>query len=339
MFRTETEFVTWLREHTPRSVRGLCLGIGDDAAIIEGCGGRDFILKTDMSIEDVHFRGRLHPPRSIGHRALARALSDVAAMGGTAKFALISLAVSRKAAQVWIKRIYAGILALADRFQVAVVGGDTAVVSGKTLIDVVVVGEVRRGGAVRRSGARPGDQLYVSGRLGLSALGLRRLRSSGGPRSSDAQAHRAIRAIRPVEAIQAHLYPEPRCALGRYLSQKRLASALIDLSDGLSTDLGHLCRASGVGASVWAERLPLPEPEDGRRSRAQEPLELALHGGEDYELLFTVPPGRVAQVPSSFRGLPLHHIGEIRKSRHLILIWPDGKLVPLRPAGYDHFRK
>jgi thiamine-monophosphate kinase len=189
------------------------------------------------------------------------------------------------------------------------------------------MGEVRHGGAVRRSGAQPGDQLYVSGRLGLSASGLRRLRSS------DAQAHRASAAVR------AHLYPEPRCGLGRYLSQKLLASALIDLSDGLSTDLGHLCRASGVGARVWAERLPLPESEDGRRSRARDSLELALHGGEDYELLFTVPPDKVGQVPPSFRGLPLHHIGEIRRSRNVSLIRPDGKPVPLRPAGYDHFRK
>jgi len=179
MFRTETEFVTWLLAHSPGATRGLRLGIGDDAAIIRCPRGHDLILKTDMSIEGVHFTRRLHPPRAVGHRALARSLSDVAAMGGTPKFALISLAISKQPTQAWIKQLYAGIFALAARFGVTVMGGDTAVISGPVLIDAILMGEVRRGRAIPRSGARPGDQIYVSGRLGISALGLRLLRSSG----------------------------------------------------------------------------------------------------------------------------------------------------------------
>ncbi len=328
MFRTETEFVTWLLAHTPSATRGLRLGIGDDAAIIQGPRGHELILKTDMSIEGVHFTRRLHPPRAVGHRALARSLSDVAAMGGTPRFALISLAISKQTTHAWIKQLYAGIFALAACFGVAVIGGDTAVISGPTLINAILVGEVRRGRAIPRSGAQPGDHIYVSGRLGLSALGLRLLRASGS---------RTSRGVKASEDVRHHLYPEPRCALGRYLSERRLASALIDLSDGLSTDLGHVCRASGVGARIWADRIPLAGTQGIRRSDADS-LALALHGGEDYELLFTVPRRKVSQIPERLRSLPLHCIGEIHRSKEVLLIQSDGRPLPLRPAGYDHFR-
>lgn len=252
-------------------------------------------------------------------------------MGGRPRFALVSLAASERATHVWIKRLYAGIFALATRFGVRVVGGDTAVVPGKTFIDVVAVGEVGRGGAIRRCGARPGDQVYVSGRLGLAALGLRLLGARGG--------RQPVEGLRlKAEAVYAHLYPEPRCGLGRYLSEKKLASALIDVSDGLSTDLAHLCRASGVGARVWADRIPAPMLGSSHVTTA-EALDLALHGGEDYELLFTVPPGKAVQMPSRFRGLPISRIGEVEKLRRLLLIGPNGKPSRLRPAGYDHFRK
>lgn len=330
MFRNEREFVGWLRSRIPRVARGLRLGIGDDAAIIEASRGCDLILKTDMSIEGVHFRRELHPPGSIGHRALARSLSDVAAMGGIPRFALISLAVSERVDHAWIKQVYGGIFALAARFSVAIAGGDTAVVPGPTLMDVTVVGDVRRGHAVLRSGARPGDPIYVSGTLGLSALGLRLLRSKTRRPVSDAEAARALRA---------HLHPEPRCALGAYLANQRLASALIDVSDGLSTDLDHLCQASGAGATIWQDRLPVPPWPAGRQFRSADSLRLALHGGEDYELLFTVPPRKAARIPASFRGVPIHQIGEIRRAPHMVLIRSDGTKQRLRAEGYDHFRQ
>jgi thiamine-monophosphate kinase len=322
MFRTESKFVSWLRAQAAGKAHGLKLGIGDDAAIVEVGRGQALILKADMSIENVHFTPGLHPPRSVGHRALARPLSDVAAMGGTARFALTSLALSRRATTAWLEEFYAGMLALAEGFGVTLVGGDTAVVAGETVVDVMVAAEVGRGREVRRSGARPGDQLYLSGRLGLSALGLRLLRSGGRPSPYQA------------DAIRTHLYPEPRCALGRYLSRKRLASALIDVSDGLSTDLAHLCEASSVGARVWADLIPGPEVRG-----APDRIDLALHGGEDYELLFTVPPRKAAQVPPRFRDLPLRRIGEIRRTKEVVLIRADGKETPLPARGYDHFAK
>ncbi len=316
------------------------LGIGDDAALVEVSRGHELILTTDLSIEDVHFTHRFHPPRSVGHRALARSLSDIAAMGGVPRFALVSLAISCATARAWIEGFYAGMVALARRFGANVLGGDTAVVRGSTVIDVMVAGEVPRGRALLRSGARPEDQLFVSGTLALSALGLRLLKSH--PRRLGGNERQAIRA---------HLYPEPRCALGRFLAQRRLASALIDVSDGLSTDLNHLCEASGVGACIYAGRIPAPKlrvfrgqvlrgAEMARRAASEgDTLELALNGGEDYELLFTVPPRKAFLIPSSFQGVPIHRIGEIRRLKEVLLIGPDGKESILRPLGYDHFRK
>lgn len=313
----------WLQRSVERPDRHLHLGVGDDAALVVIRRGYELILTTDMSVEGVHFTRQLHPPRSVGHRALARSLSDIAAMGGTPRYALVSLALSDKAGRAWMENFYRGILALGRRFGVIVIGGDTAVVPGGTMIDVIVAGEIRRGRALRRSGAQPGDQLFVSGRLGLAALGLRLLKSPTGLRTAERS-----------RAIQAHLYPEPRCALGRFLSDRRLASALIDLSDGLSTDLFRVCEASGVGARLWDEHIPAP-----RLGNAQESLQLALHGGEDYQLLFSVPQRKTPRIPSQFRGLPIHRIGEIERSKGLRCVARGGEVRPLEPAGWDYFRQ
>jgi len=307
-----------------RVKKQLRLGIGDDAALVMAQSGHELILTIDMSIEDVHFTRRLHPPDAVGHRALARSLSDVAAMGGVPRYALVSLAISRETSRGWVSRFYRGMLALAQRFGVELVGGDTAMVPGKTFIDVLVAGEVPRGKALLRSGARAGDQIFVSDRLGLSALGLRLLQSQRRGPISKAAAR---------EAVRSHLYPEPQCALGRFLSIRGLASALMDLSDGLSTDLSRLCEASGVGAHLWEDKIPcpnLPDPADS--------LQLALHGGEDYQLLITAPGATGSRRPLKFRGRPLHHIGEIVASKGVKLVMPSGKLHNLEPAGWDHFR-
>jgi thiamine-monophosphate kinase len=321
-FQSESEFITWVERRTRRRTPGVYLGIGDDAALVEVAPGQELILTTDMSIEGVHFKPRLHPPQAVGHRALARSLSDIAAMGGTPRYALISLALSRHTSRAWVAGFFKGLLALARRFGVAVVGGDTAVVQGPTAVDAIVAGQVPRGKALRRSGARPGDLIFVSGRLGLAALGLRLLQSHSGRR------HAASAAIR------AHLFPQPQCALGQFLSKHGLASALMDISDGLSIDLKRLCDASGVGACLLSDRIPLPPLPD-----AADSLAMALHGGEDYQLLFTVPPAKRPQIPSHFGKIPLHCIGEIQATRRLHLLTPDGKSHPLEPRGYDHFAR
>jgi thiamine-monophosphate kinase len=352
LFRTENEFVQWLQAMVGQAQgqervwplgleKGVKLGIGDDAALLAVKGRHELILTTDMSVEDVHFTRRLHPPEAVGHRALARSLSDVAAMGGVPRYALVSLAISKDKTRHWVSRFYRGILALGSRFGVRLVGGDTALVSGRTFIDVLVAGEVPRGKALRRSGARAGDQIFVSGRLGLSALGLHLLQRKAAQARSTVPKPRALwrraQARVPVplarEAMQAHLYPEPQCALGRLLSERRMASALMDLSDGLSTDLSRLCAASGVGAQLWAEKIPR-----ANQAEAADSLQLALHGGEDYQLLFTVPQRKVSRLPSSFRRQPLYHIGEIKASKGIRLAMPEGGARTLEPAGWDCFQ-
>ncbi|HZO98886.1 MAG TPA: thiamine-phosphate kinase [Terriglobia bacterium] len=325
-FRTEREFLRWLMRRIP-SGRGLhgrvVLGIGDDAALLQVAPRHELILTADMSIEGIHFMHRIHPAGAIGHRALARSLSDIAAMGGVPRYALVSLALSRRSDRAWIRGVYKGMLALAERFDVTIIGGDTAVVRGPTFLDILVAGEVPRGRAILRSGARPGDLIYVSGTLGLSALGLRRLRL-----------HLPKHAGETRRAIRAHLYPEPQCALGRYLASQRLASALMDISDGLSIDLLRLTEASSVGAALWAESIPRPDLSDPGES-----LDLALHGGEDYQLLFTVPPGKVRKIPRVFHGLPLRCIGEIHKGTGVSLIDRHSPSRELKPGGWDHFRR
>jgi thiamine-monophosphate kinase len=285
--------------------------------------GHDLLLKADLSIERVHFVCGLHPAHAIGYRALARPLSDIAAMGGKPQLALISVAIARPPDFAWIKDVFAGIFDLAGRNKVSIVGGDTSLMppGAPTVIDAVVTGEIAAGKELRRSGAKVGDQIYVSGRLGLSALGLLLLRrGKAGKRLS-------------VPAIRSHLYPQPRLDLGAWLARHQLASSAMDISDGLSTDLARLCAASGVGARLEAERIPVPKLPAGLRANA---LDLALNGGEDYELLFTVPPARVARLSHSYRTLPLHRIGEITRSRELTLV-ERGKERLISPSGWDPF--
>ena len=340
-FRSEVDFIAWVKRQAVRRAAGLRLGIGDDAALFQVSPGRELILTTDMSIEGVHFTSNLHPPRAIGHRALARSLSDIAAMGGVPRYALLSLAISAHATRAWLDGFYGGLLALAKRFSVAVIGGDTAIVQGPSTIDVVLAGEIPRAKALRRSGARPGDQLFVSGRLGLAALGLRLLRSRKGAQgklregAEERNLHSSTACRKPEEAaaLQAHLFPQPQCALGQFLSKRALATALMDLSDGLSLDLTRLCDASGVGARLYQDRIPTPGLPDRALS-----LELALDGGEDYQLLFTVSPRRAPHIPRRFGRVPLHCIGEIHARKGIRLITPEGKSHTLPPRGYDHFR-
>ena len=345
MFRREGEFVGWLRRRAGTRGRGLALGIGDDAALVRPSPGRELILTSDWTIEDVHFRLKLHPPESVGHRALARALSDIAAMGGRPRWALVSLAIPSHLPMSWVKDFYGGMSRLARRFDVAIVGGDTSVVPDSIAVDVAVIGDVPRGQALVRSSARPGDPIFVSGWLGLSALGLKLLESGGKSRRGPAR-----------EALRTHLYPEPQCALGEFLARKRVASSMMDISDGLSTDIARLARASSVGARIWESLLPIPDAavaavssqkKKGPRHKTRavatldtlDPLHLALHGGEDYQLLFTVPARKAEKIPARVGRVPLHRIGIIARGDAVRLVRVSGQVEPLKPAGFDHFRK
>jgi thiamine-monophosphate kinase len=303
---------------------GLRLGIGDDAALFKGSSGFDQILTCDWFLEGTHFLRDKHPPDAVGWKCLARAVSDVAAMGGVPRCFLLSLALPETHTGSWLDQFLRGLRRAAKRFGCLLAGGDTTR-RQDILINVTVVGEVRSGRAVLRSGARPGDILFASGRLGEADLGLRLLRKSKGRISS-----------RDL-LLRKHLYPEPRLALGHWLAEKRLASAMMDLSDGLSADLPRLCAASGVGAKVEKAKLPAVQTPKSLRIRANA-AHLALHGGDDYELLFTVSQRNSKHIPRSFHGIPIAAIGEITKKRRLLLVNESGREVPLPNRGWDPFR-
>ena len=270
------------------------------------------MVTTDFSLEGVHFRREWHPPESVGHRCLTRGLSDIAAMGGLPRAAFLSLALPAELSQQWVDRFIAGLLKLAARFSVPLAGGDTAQSPDAVLADIVVLGSVPTGQAILRSGACPGDILYVTGTLGSSSAALNQLRDG--------------EKLNP-KSHPKHFHPEPRLAVGRFLRERKLASAMIDISDGLSTDLGHICEESKTGAVVYAESVPALPGTDG--------LTFALHGGDEYELLFTAHPNR--RVPKQIAGVPVTRIGEITRGRHMKLVWADGKTEVLKPGGWEHF--
>ncbi|MGH9517821.1 MAG: thiamine-phosphate kinase [Terriglobales bacterium] len=292
-------------------------GIGDDCAVLRLPAGHDLLATTDFSLENVHFRRAWHLPESVGHRCLARGLSDIAAMGGKPLAAFLSLAVPAKLPQVWIDGFMRGLLKLAREFDLTLAGGDTAQSPAGILADILVLGSVPKGKAVLRSTAQPGDRIYVTGSLGGSAAVLQLLFSK--------------RKLAPKQ-FPKHFFPQPRIPLGRLLLTKKFASSMIDISDGLSTDLNHLCEESGVGAEIWENAIP--RATIGKNSERVN-LKFALHGGDDYELLFTAPPGR--RIPTEICRVPVTHIGEIARGRKISIITESGKRTALKPAGWQHF--
>ncbi len=300
------------------------LGIGDDAALFRPSPGKELILTCDASLEGVHFLRQKHAPDVVGYRALARAVSDIAAMGGRPLCFLLTLALPASLTGRWLDRFLAGLRRGARMFHVEHSGGDTTC-HPHIFISITVLGEAQRGNAILRSGARPGDLICVSGSLGNAQMGLGLI----------LKGLNRVPRWRPL--LRKHLRPEPRLALGQWLADKRIATAMIDISDGLSTDLDHICDSSGVGARVYAERIPQVRVPEALRRRGFDPLALALHGGEDYELLFTVPQRPARRLPKSFRGTHLSCIGEITGERRITLAHHDGRTQRLSPQGWDPF--
>lgn len=301
------------RAATPGCARGLVRGIGDDCAVLRVGSGEEILVTTDFSLEGVHFRREWHPAESVGHRCLARGLSDIAAMGGDPLAAFLSLALPAKLPQSWVDGFLRGFLRLAKRFRMPLAGGDTAESPAGVLADILVLGRVPRGTALLRSGAKPGDSIYVTGQLGSSAATLDKLR-------------RGLGRSRARELTGPHFSPEPRIRVGKFLRENRVASAAIDISDGLSTDLAHLCQESRVGATVLATAIP---------HAGNVTLEQALHGGDDYELLFTARARN--RIPSRIHGVPVTRIGRIVKGARMYLEEHSGRHTVLKPRGWEHF--
>ncbi|MDQ6651554.1 MAG: thiamine-phosphate kinase, partial [Acidobacteriota bacterium] len=302
--------------HPPSS---LICGIGDDAAVIRAEIGKNTVVTTDLLVEEIDFRRDTTRPDLLGHKALAVSLSDIAAMGARPRWALVSIGLPK---EVWrsefVDGFYEGFFRLADRYDVTLIGGDVSRTPERIVIDSIVIGESTIGGAIFRSGAQPGDQIFVTGYLGDAAAGLRLIEQGVRlqPQRTKQPATSAIGGQSSDRSIDhlllRHLQPEPRVGWGLLIGDNQLATAMIDISDGLSSDLNHLCRESKVGALFDASRIPIDHLVTelcGRR--ALDPLMLALHGGEDFELLFTVKAESVDKLPTRVDGVSVTRIGEI----------------------------
>ncbi len=311
-----------IRRRGERSKRMILTGIGDDCAVLRPRPTEDFLVTTDFSLEGIHFRRDWHSPESVGHRCLARGLSDIAAMGGEPLAVFLSLALARDVPQSWVSRFARSLISLAEKHGATLAGGDTAESAEGILADIIVIGSVPKGKGILRSGAKAGDKIYVTGELGGSAAAVAQMTPLGSRRKINPRHYRR------------HFFPEPRIELGRTLRQKNLASAMIDTSDGLSTDLAHICEESRVGAEIDSSLIP--------RAPAGEPvcevdLNLALHGGEDYELLFTARPKK--RIPNRIAGVRITQIGQITATRKIVVRSVEGVSSELRPQGWEHFRQ
>ncbi len=327
----ESEIISRIRARAGASER-VTVGIGDDAAVIKAREANDLIACSDLSVEGIHFRIEWSEARLIGRKALAVSLSDVAAMGGEARYAMISVALPSSLSTEFIDELFQGFFDIADACGVSIVGGDTSASIDRLFIDAAVIGECRSGRAVTRAGAHAGDLIYVTGSLGASALGLSLLEQG---RRLDGETDDSREGCALREALIKHLRPEPRMEAGKAIGEAGLATAMIDISDGLSTDLWHILDESHCGAIIHAVDIPIA---DGVKLLAPEDaLRFALHGGEEYELLFTAPLDAQAKVEelSNALSLPITLIGEITAGEGLRLE-RDGAYERLRPAGYEH---
>lgn len=312
---TERSLIRRIRQLAATSLnQAVKKGIGDDCAVLRLKPDFELLVTTDLCFENVHFRRAWHPAQTVGHRCLTRGLSDIAAMGGEPLACFLSLGLPADLPETWVNGFLRGLLGLARRHKVQLAGGDVSSAPQITA-DIIVTGRVPSGTAILRSGARPGDRIYVTGALGGSAGTLKQLVSG--------------KAIKPTKS-SPHFYPTPRLEVGYWLRKNRLATAMIDISDGVSVDLRHICDESGVAAIVISNKIPVAKGAD---------LERALHGGEDYELLFTVP--RRAKVPTQIAGVSVTEIGEIRNRRDyssaIQILGDNGKVTSLPQRGWQHF--
>jgi thiamine-monophosphate kinase len=330
---SEDELVRAIRKVLSGEAPGVAIGIGDDAAVVD-TGRHHTILTTDMLIEGIHFDRTSASAHDVGHKALTVNVSDVAAMGGSPRFGLVSLGLPPEVETPWVIELYAGIREAAGEYGVAIVGGDTNR-AGKVVLSITVVGAVARDGAVTRSGGRPGDRLVVTGSLGAAA---------GGLRLAQADPHEVREALASDwgrRLVQAHLRPVARVGEGETLSSAG-ATAMIDISDGLALDLSRVCAESGVGATLTLADVPVADGlEDLAKALegALDPLDLALHGGEDYELLAALPPEAVEEAAVKLAerfGTGLSVVGTVTEEE-VHAVAEDGTEGPLEPKGWDHF--
>ena len=296
--------------------------IGDDCAVLPKDDSADLLISSDMLVEDIDFRLDWITPELLGHKALAVSLSDIAAMGGAPDWALLSIGIPEALwSAKFLDRFYDGWHDLAHRFGVKLAGGDISRTPNKLVVDSTVGGSVPSGSAVLRSGAKVGDSIYVTGPLGGAAAGLRLLN----------QGERLGGAKDPL--LKKQLAPEARIELGQRLRQSRGVTSMIDLSDGISSDLAHICRASNVGAVISVNDIPFEGEVMAIAGSVDAMLDFALNGGEDFELLFTAPQEKISQLNFD----DIFRIGEVTETAGVVELERDGKREILPPGGYRHF--
>jgi thiamine-monophosphate kinase len=304
------------------------IGIGDDCAVISQNSKTDLVVTADLLVEDIDFRLDWTRAEFVGHKALAVSLSDIAAMGAKPLWALVSIGIPEK---IWktdfVEKFYAGWFNLAKKFNVELAGGDVSRTPDKTVIDSIVAGETKKDRAVLRSGAKVGDLIFVTGKLGDAAAGLRLLEN--GCRLDSEKGSRK-------NFIRKQLAPNPQIEIGFKLSEKKLATAMLDLSDGLSSDLAHLCRASKVGARLVAEKIPFETNLQQVLRQNEDVISFALNGGEDFELLFTARPKDKNKLEKLF-GEKITCIGQITDDVEKIELADVSKTILLEPQGFRHF--
>ena len=329
----ELELIRRLRESGGPLGTGIRTGIGDDTAVLEVARDALLLATTDLIVEDVHFRRATATFHDIGWKALAVNLSDIAAMGGNPRWALVALALPASAETKDVDALYAGMRDAAAPHGVAIVGGDTSASCGGWTVSVTLLGE-HTGTPRLRSMARPGDAVAVTGSLGRSAAGLTALQDDPGAG--------AVSPDALEEITSAHCRPRARVLEGRWLGEQPAVHALMDCSDGLATDLGHICRESRVHATINREQLPLsPAVREAARAFGRDPVDWATGGGEDYELLLTCEPAAASTLAAGLltaTGMPLTVIGEVAAGEpEITWVGAAGEPVRIR-AGYEHFR-
>ncbi len=320
----EIGFLKKIEASLPLSDKSVLIGIGDDAAAVRVSKGKTLLTTTDLLTEGIHFDLRYASFFQLGAKALLVNISDIAAMGGIPKYALIAIAVPDNIKVADLNELYRGIKKTASSYKVSIIGGDTSASKKGLMINITLLGEMQEKFIVRRNGARAGDKIFITGTLGDSSAGLELLKK-GEMKGS---------------FIKRHLMPDPRVKEALFIAQNRLATSMIDISDGLSTDLNHICRMSRVGAVIYEEKIPISAGL--RKTRLKRlPLHYALSGGEDYELLFTVNEKNVKKIYSAIskNRLSAAIIGEItERKKGILLVDSKGGQRPLLPTGFEHFK-
>ncbi|MEA3548440.1 MAG: thiamine-phosphate kinase [Thermodesulfobacteriota bacterium] len=323
---SERNFIKQIESLTPTSKNGLIKGIGDDCAVLAKSRDQATLLTTDTLIESVHFDPAWHPPYLLGRKAAAVNISDIAAMGGQPRFALLSVGVSAATEEDWLDQVMTGFQSMLEEHNMILIGGDT-VSSPALMFSVTIIGEMIEDQALYRSGARQDDIVWVSGPLGEAAAGLEICRSH--EKECD----------KWPSLVKAHLDPKPEVKLGRILAKSDMVNSMMDVSDGIATDLAHICTASSTGAEIRAEDIPFSESLLQAASAFHlNPLDLALRGGEDYQLLFTSPPEHATALPRLVRdqtGSEIFRVGRITSDQGVTLL-DNNRRKDISFQGYEH---